>query len=129
VKPALALEELGRQVERVERAGRETLIVGANPMLVEEADCCGWAPVAGLLLQWLPDSSFFGRSLEADTAHWHRCSHPGCGLARIRHCSGSWRGYPCGHYDGDRWLGGMPRGELEFDWAAARNSTQWVGDA
>jgi hypothetical protein len=36
-----------------------------------------------------------------------------------------WAGYPCGHYDGDRYLGEVSSSELQRQWADARNQTQW----
>ena len=125
VKPALTVDELREHLPKVERAGRDTLIVGATPVLTPspldalDAPGAGWSgyPIAGLLVQWID----LGQDCSSSDASWFRCLD--CGQVAVYHRAGWWVGYPCGHYDGDGYIG--PVTIPERAWADARNLTQW----
>jgi hypothetical protein len=130
VKPGSSLRELkpalvkaGRACKAIDAEQRlhDILAVGVTPLLELEPEMMDVG--AGLLLQW----DRFGERFTPDIAEadWYRCGRADCGQIGVIHALGSWRGYPCGHYDGDGYLGDLPRDELERRWAHARNQTQW----
>lgn len=126
VKPVISIEEIAEHVEKVMRARRDTLIVGVSPLLPDPVwdsiDPASRLP--GVLVQWSPGEGPSPMAWPA-VARWHRCAAEGCGCASVHHSEGGWTSYPCGHYDGDRYLGVLPSVVLERAWADARNQTQW----
>ena len=56
-------------------------------------------------------------------ALWFRCVR--CGEIGICSDTNSYRGRPCGHYDGDDHLGPIGTGVLQRYWANATNLTKW----
>jgi hypothetical protein len=135
VKPESSPQELESTLAKAARAykgidpGRrllDILAVGVTPLLGPGE----MGIAAGSMLQWIePDSDdddvVNGFSPRVAEAGWYRCGKADCGQIGVVHTLGSWRGYPCGHYDGNGYLGDLPRDELERRWARARNLTQW----
>lgn len=92
----------------------DLLVVGLSPILEEEAS--GWMnhPTAGLL-----SDDEWG---EGDAA-WHVCRM--CNGTAIHSVFGSFTGRPCGHYDGDNYLGGISAELIRELWNRAGSDTQW----
>jgi hypothetical protein len=135
VKPALTYGELTEHIDKVKRADREALIVGASPLL---KDHWGDAVLAGCLLQLREyedvveewdglnpprDKVALVRDFYDGPAEWFRCHV--CHQVNVFHVDGSWDGYPCDHYEGNAHLGQISYDEIARFWAAARNATQW----
>lgn len=88
----------------------DVLLVGGAPIIDDIASRC-----AGLMRQdgdWEP-------------ALWMKCLL--CGNWGWHHETGNWRCYPCGHHDGDHYLGAIHEGSLRDLWSAALNDTKWQG--
>jgi hypothetical protein len=128
VKPAASLDELGPPLLKAERAVR-AMPVGEPllDVLAVGASVCLTGFTAGRMLQWLPDAHAHGsRECEVGNASWFRCQADGCARLGVHHTTGSFRGYTCGHHDGDHHLGPVSwQSDLEPIWATARNVTQW----
>ena len=122
VKPAMALFELSRHVAKLEKTGREALLVGVSPWLPSEHGY--YMPVAGLLLQEMADQAD-DSELYADEAIWCQCET--CAQIGVYHFSGVFDGYPCGHYNGGGGPGLIEDETIDRAWAEARNLTQWRG--
>jgi hypothetical protein len=130
VKPAVAIDELREHIAKAGRAHRDLLIVGATPFM--PGTYGGDSGTAGLMIQWnygaetpAPEDATAEAAEWAEEARWHRCGEDGCGGIAVHHTIGWFVGYPCGHYDGDGYLGPAPLDALERVWADARNRTQW----
>jgi hypothetical protein len=50
-----------------------------------------------------------------------------CEAICVYHQSQKWSGCPCGHYNGDGYLGDIGTGELRSKWADACNAVKWYG--
>jgi len=125
VKPAVSVEEMGLYSEKIERglAGKwdgDYLVVGVTP-LFKSAYWEGFC--VGLLSEWWPD--YDQGSWVPGEGVWHRCRCGGCGDFAFHHEIHSYAGRPCGHYDGDGYLGRITRDEIASRWAHARNEVQW----
>lgn len=120
VKPALHTRELADYVEKAQKTKRDLLIVGGTPVLGSQWD---WYATAGVMVQWgeCDDETY---ASDAD-ALWHHCLHPDCGGVAVHHSEQCFQSYPCGHYEGDHYLGPLDTRDFNPLWAQARNSSQW----
>ncbi len=121
VKPGLTLEELSVHAEKAEIANRDILIVGATPVLPTDYI---QVSAAGIMIQW--DTFEQERHALEDIGFWHHCSHEDCRQIAVHHASGGFWSYPCGHYEGDHYLGILDPEELSTRWVLGRNATQWA---
>lgn len=123
VKPLGRVSELVALAERTPcSSGREILAVGVTPTPEDDIDdnLAGW--YLGGLTQWDED---LGGNLGSARAEWHHCTAAGCGLLVCHHEIQSFAGRPCGHGDGDRYIGRVDPMRIEMLWSEARNRTQW----
>lgn len=128
VKPDPNIATLRHRTDQLDQAldGRwqhDVLIVGVSPMLPELDWWDTYYGVAGLLgeySQWEPDDW----SWAWDRGLWHTCL--ACDTFGVYHEILSFKGRPCGHYDGDGYLGSAPTQLIHDAWAEARNATRWT---
>jgi hypothetical protein len=135
VKPAVLRAEYLAPVEKataglVKRWQHDILIVGAMPFPVWPADSPDPQdyPHAGILGEHFdePNGDWCtspARPWGFDSGRWHRCRQ--CGRVAVHHEVLCFRSRPCGHYDGDGYLGKLRAGELARHWAAACNDVKW----
>lgn len=121
VKAATTLAEYQRPVGKATAAvkgvwAHDILIVGASPR-PPLPDAGGRA--AGWMGEFQDGSWVFANGL------WHRCLE--CGAVAVHHSEQSFVGRPCDHYDGDGYLGELPRWEVDVAWGKACNATKWLG--
>jgi hypothetical protein len=74
--------------------------------------------VAGLLAE-------FGDGWDLAEGLWHRCVK--CGQISIHYAVQSYAGRPCGHHDGDGYLGTINLNTIRGFWAEATNVVKWHG--
>lgn len=93
---------------------RPVLVVGVHPLILESGQSffgdAGYLSTDGW--RWPPD-----------VAGWSQCRD--CGLYGVYHTVGSYKLLPCGHADGDHFLGPIDAGRLELLWRDAGNRVQW----
>ncbi len=142
IKPATLLADYHEPVPKIELGlrghwHRDVLILGVNPLpggldgtSAADAD----HPPAGLLgefrYDWATgwnDSEEFGTKSgwSWDTGVWFTCKQ--CGGVCVYQTIQSWKGRPCGHYDGDHLLGPISTSLLDQHWARACNEVKWHG--
>lgn len=128
VKPALLLPELEEFVPRVTKAlepwNQDVLFLGASPVLPETTgSALTDEQHAGLLVERvsIPDdpglTGLLGRAL------WVTCLQ--CGTPAVIHDEQSYACRPCGHHDGDHYLGEAP--DLRAIWNVAGNKVRREG--
>jgi hypothetical protein len=129
VKPDLTYEELAKHASRIETAIRGTwkgdyLIVGARVGWYEEESNFTDLNTLGVLGQ-SGDGLFDGWAQAR--ALWITCE--GCTPHRAAFFNEEqwWISVPCGHHDGDRYLGDFPLSRLEYLWGVAHQRTRWTG--
>ncbi|MGU3500873.1 hypothetical protein [Mycobacterium sp. C31M] len=122
VKPAATRHELEAEIPKV-LAGlkkhwqHDFLLVGYSPFPSFDDVMSGEnIPVIGLL------SDENGWS-DVGPGHWFRCQE--CNTIGVFHGEGSYRGRPCGHWDGDHHLGSVNVDFIREGWAHACNVTKW----
>ena len=124
VKPAITLAEYKDPVQKINAAGlaHDVLIVGTTPF----ASAVGFDDVAA---GWLGER---GQYDEDDTyGHaweyglWFQCCY--CNTINVYHSTMSFHGRPCGHYDGDSYLGSPPWEVMRRSWDEACNEVKWRG--
>lgn len=125
VKPAVTRADFDAVTGKVERglAGvwqRDVLIVGADPLpdIDPNYNDSDWFRPAGLL------GEFCGEGWDFDAGLWFTCDL--CLAANVHHPVQSFAGRPCGHYDGDGYLGPVDTAAIRGAWAAATNAVKWV---
>lgn len=123
IKPAASVAELERLVEPAHRfCGRDVLMLGVSPAWTTAPD---WPdglsayPIAG----WLGEHETGRPEVWFNAGAWARCT--GCGAPGIFHLIQSYAMRPCGHHDGDHYLGALEVDEIDEMWAAACNRVQW----
>ncbi|MEN4466782.1 hypothetical protein VXE65_32590 [Mycolicibacterium conceptionense] len=144
IKPATLLADYGDAVPKIEHGLRgnwqhDVLILGLSPLpggldATAAADS-EFHPAAGVLGEfggewpggWLEGSETAGAKSgwSWDTGVWFTCAK--CGGIGVYHQIQSWKGRPCGHYDGDHLLGHINNSLLEDHWASACNDVKWHG--
>lgn len=124
VKPAIWPADYEQPVERISRALRhawpdgDVLIVGADPL--PTLDSISDAPMAGLLGE---ARSWPDRERSWAPGLWATCLE--CGELAVYHLEQSYACRPCGHYDGDHFLGPVSEEKLGHRWNEAGNAVQW----
>jgi hypothetical protein len=127
VKPAPTCLDLTVHVKRLEEALRnwthDVLLVGTSPFIWADGFRC-----AGILLEnelqyfyphvWSSRNAAFA----AGHAIWHQCN--ACNQVSVHHDKCSYASRPCGHFDGDHYLGGLQR-DLERVWRDTVDATRW----
>lgn len=83
---------------------------------------------AGWLGEWTPPleddiTEDYPGQLSWGTGQWAMCRS--CGKLGVYHDHMSYAMRPCGHYDGDAYLGWADEGILRYAWAGATNRSQW----
>jgi hypothetical protein len=96
-----------------ERPDLPTLILGVGPNALWDGR---FYDPAG----YLTDDSYGSGT---DVGCWARCRK--CGSVGVFHESGVWQLRPCGHGDGDHYLGDFSEAEYIPLWRDAGNRTQW----
>jgi hypothetical protein len=143
IKPATLLADYYEAAPKIERGlrghwQRDVLILGVNP-LPGGLDGTAAAdselhPPAGVLGEFRDDwatgwndSEEFGTKSRWswDTGVWFTCKE--CGGVCVYQQIQSWKGRPCGHYDGDHLLGHICTSLLDQHWARACNDVKWHG--
>lgn len=123
VKPAATWDEYHQPIEKLESgvAGiweHDLLVVGTDPIVPSPVHRREqYLPVVGLLGEHNPDGWAW------DTGVWLRCL--ACQTLGIYHQSMGWMGRPCGHYDGDGYLGSPDMGAIGDKWNDATNEVKW----
>lgn len=122
VGPVATLEEYkgkaGKPDQSSGELGRDVLVVGVDPVASIGGDA-----VAG----WFGEA-WFGRDQEDQPLWWERGNWATCRCCNrtgIYHSEASFALRPCGHYDGDHYLGQPDLDLLYRGWAGATNETQW----
>lgn len=142
VKPAVTLTEYQAAVPKAEKGlaahwSHDILIVGASPfptalcrapchVLDEKCTACR-EDTAGLLGEYTGDYGGDFDGWDWDSGTWGDTC--GCGGVGVFHSTQSYRGRPCGCYDGG-WIPPLiSRPLLESFWADACNDVKWRGRA
>ena len=126
IKPAVTLAEYHAPTGKVTRGvaahwQHDILILGVTP-LPHIWGCWGDdLPAAGLL------GEFDGNGWMFDGGHWLTCGQ--CDTVGVFHETMTYTARPCGHYDGDRFLGWANARRLATYWAEAANDVKWRGSA
>lgn len=127
IKPALTLDELEPPTARVMDAlgtyGRDILFLGAGPVLPAASDGNCWSPDpghVGLLAEFMDAP---GDPFALGHALWVGCTY--CDSAAVYHEEQSYACRPCGHHDGDSYLGAAP--DVRAMWNLAGNKVRWEG--
>ena len=129
VRPAVTRSEYEQQIEtiKVPEWKGDVLILGASPF----PKFTSWCTPAGLLGEW---DACYGSKASNDgggtswaLAEWHDCLY--CGAVAVTHEEQSFACRPCGHYDGDGYLGEPDDRLLNKSWSEACNVTRWNGAA
>jgi hypothetical protein len=98
----------------------DVLVTGVTPLPHIGDKFLGNAyPAAGLLGEHWPTQDGW----DVDTGRWFHCLR--CGTPCLMHSSQSWAGRPCGHDDGNTYIGPMSNEKIESAWSAAGNTVQW----
>ncbi len=100
----------------------DILIVGSTPFPLVSFGY-GSTHLAGLLGE-------YGAHWEGwvwNEGEWHTCR--ACGAVNVHHVEMTFSGRPCGHYDGDHYLGEPPMRIMASMWADACNDVKWRGRA
>lgn len=137
VKPAVTMADYRAPIEKAERGlgayAYDILIVGADP-LPGFANSFGHShQVLGLLGERnqidLPSRAVMGSGYDYDyqwsPANWMECTH--CRQIGVFHDVMSYHCRPCGHGDGDHYLGGVSNDLIRDTWATACNDVKWRG--
>ena len=133
VKPALLEREYRAPIAKIEQglAGcdADVLIVGIDPIASEIENDWGTGlehPSAGIVGEYLPPNEHHPAP-ERDFAAgiWMTCAR--CAVAAVAHTYQSYASRPCGHYDGDHYMGDADTNLIRMAWAAATNTTKWAG--
>lgn len=133
IKPAVVEADYWQHVDKLTRGlsthwSNDILILGADPLPCIPSDFDhDLHPTAGILGESMrghqhadvfPDWEFYRGS-------WCECVK--CGAYSVFHQQQSYRCRPCGHHDGDHYLGWASRIDLRSSWNDAANSVQWQG--
>lgn len=98
----------------------DVLILGLTPL-----------PALGSQDNWNSSAGLLGEHIQMDdssdwdvgVARWFRCDK--CDLVGVHHDNLSFKGRPCGHYDGSKHLGAVRIETLRTAWNEAGNAVQW----
>lgn len=130
VKPAVTHSDYLAPIAKLENgvAGHwrhDYLIVGASPVPLLPNSFGGDFPAAGLLGECFPPCCGDEPEWSVGVGLWHDCY--ACREINVFHDTDSYMGRPCGHYDGDHYLGHIQHGTqgIEGAWSTASNLTQW----
>ena len=148
VKPAVTRADFFDPVGKVESGladvwRHDILIVGADPIpdIDEYADRTASHPAAGLVGQFWPSCSSGSHWTDPSepscrdcnaptkpgwnfgTALWFNCLK--CDTVNVHHSIQMFTGQPCGHYDGDGYLGHIDATVIESAWSSACNQVRW----
>ncbi len=129
VKPAITLAEYQQPVHKIDASGlaHDVLIVGVSPFLAAPGVRYG-----GEAAGWLGERSGFhnadpGDESAWDYGEWIQCEY--CRTINVVHAIQSFHGRPCGHYDGDGYLGEPPWEVMRARWDEASNEVKWRGSS
>jgi hypothetical protein len=130
VKPAVTRGDFLDPIPKVEAglAGHwkgDYLIVGASPVSLLNNTFDGDYPAAGLLGEFYADNDLHDPEWSIGVGLWHDCLK--CLEINVFHDTDYYMGRPCGHADGDHYLGHIKRGRqaIEDMWSTASSITQW----
>lgn len=96
--------------------GRDVLVLGNTPFPDGGDELGRWWQ-----LGVIAEHDFGGAAVSS--AQWHKCGS--CGNLAFHSADGYFGSRPCGHYDGDSYLGFADPIPIREMWATARNETQW----
>jgi len=122
----VSVGEAHARATQLEQRLPEVLLVGISPRLPGEH---GVGPLFGTgYAGWLADGQFYdgSRDESGDTfgkAEWCRCEK--CHQVAVWHTSHSYTCRPCGHYEGNHYLGEWDAVDARRRWARACNETRW----
>jgi hypothetical protein len=108
----------------------DVLILGVDPLPSIGYDDHNHPP-AGLLGEYFSaddvadEPGIAGPGWDFDPGNWFRCRR--CGEIGVYHSVQTFTGRPCGHYDGDGYLGSVDSRILQRYWASATNLVKWGG--
>jgi len=130
IKPVFTFDELAAHASRIEEAivsewTGDYLVLGARVGWIEKAcNFDGW-PVLGALGEYT-GAYGLGNRWVVDRAVWISCT--GCNPSRAAfvHETSAWTSRPCGHGDGDHFLGDIALSRLESQWGTAHERTRWM---
>lgn len=127
VKPAVTSDDYrtlpGDWLTRLEGIwNHDVFVAGVTPLPGMGVEYFGnpYAP-AGLLGERPPPEAGIGWDL--DIGSWFHCLK--CESVALMHPTQSWEGRPCGHHDGNSYLGPIFVDKIRTAWAAASNAVQW----
>jgi hypothetical protein len=125
VKPAATWAEYVQHIDRLGPAlegcwDHDILILGASALPFPTDDDT-FNPYAGVLGESWPNVEHGGWAW--GEARWAHCL--ACGEVAVYHADNSWKCRPCGHYDGDHYLGNIRYDVLQQGWREAGNVVQW----
>lgn len=135
IKPATTLAEFTAPIEKVTAGVRQhwqhdILILGLTPLpSIHTGTWDTSHPVAGLLGERFDTATYGGEidSWDFATGNWLTCGK--CRQPGISHEYQAYTGRPCGHRDGDHYMGSPDVGFLHQAWAEACNDVKWRGRA
>jgi hypothetical protein len=127
VRPVVTLNDyrrcandLGPLIQR--EWGGPFLIAGVGPIASGGSELY---PAVGMVAQHygIDETTGYDYGYHFSEALWHRCAD--CTKVAFHHLEGSWRGLPCGHYEGNETLLPISESEIRQRWSAACTQTQW----
>lgn len=129
VKPAVTRAQFDAAIPRVTSGLRsvwqsDIYVCGMAPLPMLDNGWCVVDDSAGLILEHMgryEDERWIG--WEPDIAQWFTCLR--CKHVAVRADMMHFGGRPCGHYDGDSFIGPMP--PIVEMWAEACNEVKWRG--
>jgi hypothetical protein len=123
-------------IDKSEKADKEAahlqhdfLVVGVTPLPSRDrGETLTGYPIAGLMGEYIPlevtlNGSGGGMLYEWKAGGWHRCVK--CRAVAVHHSTNDYTSRPCGHYDGDHFLGGILEQTIDDYWQEAGNAVQW----
>jgi hypothetical protein len=129
IKPAVIRAKYEAPINKIESGLKDTwmhdiLILGADPTPRWPEESWPDNPIAGILGEFYTDRHVWAdRGWSFAAACWLCCGY--CGTFGVYHQDQSYAGRPCGHYDGDSFIGPVYSSVLESHWADAGNDVKW----
>lgn len=104
--------------------GPEILLVGCDPILDFPRTYCDRTPIAGLLIE---NKLEWEKTRPENLALWNRCTYRDCNRVTVRSEELWFASRPCGHANGDHYLGDVDETKIKRLWNQAHSETRWAG--
>lgn len=115
IGPCEFLSEFSDKAAKPRDLDRPVLILGIDPLILNQGRPDAW-PLVG----YLTDDNWGSGPSQARWASCRKCEQLG-----VWHDVGSYRLLPCGHGDGDHYLGAVNELQINLAWRDAGNRVQW----